>query len=120
VTKSPETFGERLRRARLDAGFTQSDLVRRSGIPKPTLSRYENDHVMPSLQTLARLADALGVPEATLLPGKTSAEEELFDALRERGIHIRSRAEARRIADVVAEIFGTPHTAADVRRRRSN
>lgn len=103
MTKIPDTFGERLRHARLDAGFTQSQLVRRSGIPKPTLSRYENDHVMPSLQTLSRLADALGVPESSLLPGKTSPEEEFLEALRGRGIQIRSRVEARRIANLVAE-----------------
>jgi transcriptional regulator with XRE-family HTH domain len=120
MSKTADTFGERLRQARLEAGYTQSQLVRRSGIPKPTLSRYENDHVLPSLQTLARLADALQVPETSLLPGKTSPEEELLDALRERGVHIRSRAEARRIADAVADVLSTdqPVTAEGGRRRR--
>ena len=98
-----DTFGERLRSTRLAAGLTQSQLVSRSGIPKPTLSRYENDHVMPSLQTLGRLAEALHVPESVLLPGKPSPEEEFYTALAERGVTIRSRAEARRIADVVAD-----------------
>ena len=104
MTAKSETFGERLRQARLDAGYTQSHLVRLSGIPKPTLSRYENDHVMPSLQTLTRLADALNVPEGALLPGRTSPEEELFSALRERGVEIQSRAEAQRVADIVAQL----------------
>jgi transcriptional regulator with XRE-family HTH domain len=100
----------------LSAGLTQSQLVQRSGIPKPTLSRYENDHVLPSLQTLARLADALHVPESVLLPGKVSPEEELYAALNERGVSIRTRAEARRIADIVAEVF----EAGVVARRRSS
>ena len=49
-------FGTRLREARLGAGFSQSELEELSGIPKARLSRYENGHVEPSIQTLARLS----------------------------------------------------------------
>ena len=115
MARPESTFGERLRQARLEAGYTQSQLVSRSGIPKPTLSRYENDHVLPSLQTLARLAQALRVPESVLLPGKASPEDELLEALRDRGVQIRSRAEARRIADLVADSLAADDT--DMRRR---
>jgi len=105
------TFGERLRQARLDAGLTQSQLVRRSGIPKPTISRYENGHVMPSLATLARLAAALELAEGALLPGLNSPKEELFIALEERGIEIGSVEEARRVADIVAQLLEDPSVA---------
>jgi transcriptional regulator with XRE-family HTH domain len=87
----------------LKAGLTQSQLVRVSGIPKPTLSRYENDHVTPSLSTLRRLAKALNVPESTLIGEERTPEAELLDALRERGIEVRTRAEARRLADIFAK-----------------
>jgi transcriptional regulator with XRE-family HTH domain len=103
LASSGGTFGERLRRARLDAGMTQSQLVRTSGIPKPTLSRYENGHVMPSLGTLARLAEALEIPEGTLLPGRSSPQEDLFEALQELGIEIHGTDDAKRIAALVAE-----------------
>lgn len=114
------SFGERLRRARVDAGLTQADLVRRSGIRKPTLSRYENDHVMPSLLTLGKLARALGIAESALLPGKPMPEEELIRALHERGVAIRSRAEAQRIADIVADALArdSPTTLRSAGRRR--
>jgi transcriptional regulator with XRE-family HTH domain len=105
------TFGQTLRRARLDAGMTQSQLVEASGIPKPTLSRYENDHVMPSLTTLARLAAALDLAEGALLPGRDSPKEELFIALRERGIEIQSREDAQRVADMVLRIVATEDLA---------
>src|SRR4051794_39482452 len=101
------TFGENLRKARLDAGLTQSQLVTASGIPKPTLSRYENGHVMPSLSTLARLAGALQLPEGTLLPGRDSPEEELFTALHDLGIEIETAEDARRIAGLVAGLMRT-------------
>jgi transcriptional regulator with XRE-family HTH domain len=61
------TFGQRLRENRIRSGFSQSDLEEISGIPKARLSRYENGHVAPSIQTLERLARALQVSEASLL-----------------------------------------------------
>ena len=48
------TFGRRLRETRIKAGLSQSDLEVISGIPKARLSRYENGHVAPSIQTLER------------------------------------------------------------------
>ena len=54
------TFGQRLRATRIKAGYSQSELEEISGIPKARLSRYENGHVAPSIQTLERLARALG------------------------------------------------------------
>ena len=71
------TFGQRLRATRVKAGYSQSDLEEISGIPKARLSRYENGHVAPSIQTLERLARALGVSEASLL-GDDRAQMEVL------------------------------------------
>ena len=68
------TFGQRLRATRVKAGYSQSDLEEISGIPKARLSRYENGHVAPSIQTLERLARALNVSEASLLGDDRAAE----------------------------------------------
>jgi transcriptional regulator with XRE-family HTH domain len=69
---------------------------------------------MPSLGTLARLAEALQVPEGTLLPGRDSPQEDLFDALHELGIEIRDRDDARRIAELVAEAIRQEEAAAQL------
>lgn len=98
------SLGRRLRDARTSAGLSQTDLERASGIPKATLSRYENDRIMPSLPTLRRLAEALGVAESMLLSGRRTPQEELYAALRDEGVEIRSKADAERIAGVVADI----------------
>ena len=98
-----DAFGELLRETRLAAGLSQSELSQRSGLPKPTLSRYENGHVLPSLNTLRQLAEALGVGEWALLPG-CSPEREFYDALRKHGIEIRSSLEAQKLADVVRRV----------------
>ncbi len=55
-------IGARIRRARLERGFSQGDLERRTGLLRCYLSRVENGHTAPSLPTLARLAAALEMP----------------------------------------------------------
>jgi transcriptional regulator with XRE-family HTH domain len=95
-------FGNRLREARLAAGLSQSELEDISGIPKARLSRYENGHVEPSIQTLNRLARALNVSEASLLGDERAALEEFEAALRDRGITLSSKEQARELADRIA------------------
>src|SRR4030095_13585471 len=85
------TFGQRLRATRIKAGYSQSDLEEISGIPKARLSRYENGHVAPSIQTLERLARALEVSEASLLGDDRALMEEFFHVLTTRGVRIGSR-----------------------------
>ncbi len=99
------TLGARLRDARLQASMSQADLSERSGIPKPTLSRYENDHVSPSLNTLARLAGALGITESSLLGDKASPMDAFVRALGLHGVAFTSVGEAQRMAADVAAIL---------------
>ena len=54
-------MGHQLREARLAAGMSQMDVENRSGIPKARISRYENDHILPSLPSLAAICAAIGV-----------------------------------------------------------
>lgn len=97
------TFGGRLRRTRLAAGLSQSDVAARCGIPKTRLSRYENDHILPSLQSLHRVAGALGVSESALL-GESTQEMVIFlRTLESRGVRFESPADAERLANEVAD-----------------
>ncbi|TMK17355.1 MAG: helix-turn-helix transcriptional regulator, partial [Actinobacteria bacterium] len=90
--------------ARLSAGLSQSELEELSGIPKARLSRYENGHVEPSIQTLNRLARALNVSEASLLGDERAAMEEFFNVLGERGVTIGSKEQARKLGVAFAEM----------------
>ncbi|GAA5056521.1 helix-turn-helix domain-containing protein [Streptomyces similanensis] len=54
--------GDRLRRARGRAGLTQQVLAERAGIDKQAISLIENAHSSPRLDTLWRIARALGEP----------------------------------------------------------
>jgi len=97
-------FGNRLREARVHAGYSQSELEELSGIPKARLSRYENGHVEPSIQTLARLARALKVSEASLLGDQRAILEAFFDALAERGVRVDSAEQGVLLANAVADM----------------
>ena len=101
-----KTFGQRLRETRTGAGFSQSALEEICGIPKARLSRYENGHVAPSLQTLDRLAKALGVSEASLLGDQRAFLESFCRTLSERGVQMHSAEQAARLAHAVADLWG--------------
>ena len=98
------TFGQRLRQTRVKAGLSQSDLEEISGIPKARLSRYENGHVAPSIQTLERLARALNVSEASLLGDDRALMEEFFNVLTARGVRIRTSDQAMALGNAVGDI----------------
>jgi transcriptional regulator with XRE-family HTH domain len=84
--------------------MSQSDLEEISGIPKARLSRYENGHVAPSIQTLERLSKALKVSEASLLGDQRAMLEAFFTALFDRGVRITSNEQAALLGNAVADI----------------
>ncbi len=47
--------------ARKAAGLTQKDLAERTGIAQADISKLENGSANPSLRTLQRLADGMGM-----------------------------------------------------------
>jgi transcriptional regulator with XRE-family HTH domain len=104
MSEDERTFGQRLRAARLKAGYSQSDLEDLSGIPKARLSRYENGHVAPSIQTLERLSRALQVSEASLLGDQRPLMEEFFNVLTRRGVRIGSSDQAQALGGAVADM----------------
>ena len=98
-------FGQRLREARVNAGLSQSELEELSGIPKARLSRYENGHVAPSIQTLERLSRALNVSEASLLGDQRAVLEEFFSVLEQRGVRVNSAQQGAKLANAVADLI---------------
>lgn len=60
-------LGARLKALRLEAGLTQAELARRTGIHRPNIARVEAGRHTPSLETLSRIAHAIGVPTTQVL-----------------------------------------------------
>jgi transcriptional regulator with XRE-family HTH domain len=62
--KAPMKIGETIRNYRLQKGMSQGDIEKRTGLLRCYLSRVENGHTIPSLETLAKIATAMEVPLA--------------------------------------------------------
>jgi transcriptional regulator with XRE-family HTH domain len=55
-------IGETIRNFRLEKGMSQGDIEKRTGLLRCYLSRVENGHTVPSLDTLAKIAGAMELP----------------------------------------------------------
>jgi transcriptional regulator with XRE-family HTH domain len=84
------TIGDRLRAFREQKKLSQGDIEKRTGLVRPYISRVENGHVVPSIETLEKFARALEVPMYQLfydgeeslklpnLPKRNSSDETLW------------------------------------------
>jgi transcriptional regulator with XRE-family HTH domain len=83
-------IGDRLRAVREERKLSQGDIEQRTGLLRSYLSRVENGHTVPSVETLEKLARAFEVPLYQLfyegdkppklenLPKRVSTEEVLW------------------------------------------
>ncbi|MGA2991252.1 MAG: helix-turn-helix transcriptional regulator [Candidatus Korobacteraceae bacterium] len=60
-------IGETIRRFRLQRGMSQGDIEKSTGLLRCYLSRVENGHTIPSLETLGRITSAMGTSLGELL-----------------------------------------------------
>ena len=58
-------IGETIRNFRLQKSMSQGDIEKRTGLLRCYLSRVENGHTIPSLHTLAKIAQGMELPLAT-------------------------------------------------------
>ncbi|HEX5235407.1 MAG TPA: helix-turn-helix transcriptional regulator [Silvibacterium sp.] len=64
-------IGVMIRGYRLQKGMSQGDIEKRTGLLRCYLSRVENGHTVPSLDTLTKIAHALDVPLAQFFSDAT-------------------------------------------------
>jgi transcriptional regulator with XRE-family HTH domain len=55
-------IGDRLRALREQKNFSQGEIEKRTGLLRCYISRVENGHTVPAIETLEKLARALEVP----------------------------------------------------------
>jgi len=68
-------IGHKVRKLRQKHKYTLQDLAVKTGLSKPFLSQIENDHVVPPVATLLKLARALGVGMAYFFQDEASSEK---------------------------------------------
>ena len=67
--------GERLKKLREERGLTQSRLARQAGVTPGLIGQIEQGKVQPSLRTLEKVAEAMGVSPCAFLLESGSAEQ---------------------------------------------
>lgn len=85
-TNQPEIvtrFAARLRERRLGAGLTQVELAQRAAVTPTYIGRLESAGAAPGIDTVDRLAAALGTTVHDLLP--LAAPPDTLDVLKGRG-----------------------------------
>jgi len=55
-------IGDRLREMREEKKLSQGDIEKRTGLVRPYISRVENNHTVPTIATLEKMARALEIP----------------------------------------------------------
>ena len=58
---------ENFRRLMFEKNVIKADVIRATGVTRPTLVNWERGRTEPSVKTLKRLADYFGVPVSKLL-----------------------------------------------------
>ncbi len=68
-------IGTTIRGYRLQKGMSQGDIEKRTGLLRCYLSRVENGHTVPSLETLQKIARALDLQLSEFFAEETMAKE---------------------------------------------
>ena len=71
IQRSDLALAKRVRTARLKTGLTQRDLGERAGMDQAVISKLERGFHRPRIDTLRRIADALGLTVTDLLDAST-------------------------------------------------
>jgi transcriptional regulator with XRE-family HTH domain len=113
------TLARHLKAFRLKAGMSQSDLSRKAATPQPRVAVMESteDPTLPTLEWLARVADALGVSVSSLLAEARTETvnslstlpenaDNLAAHLKELGAHLSGSAKKKRSFSPEAVVLG--------------
>jgi transcriptional regulator with XRE-family HTH domain len=92
-------IGHRLRRLREDLNLSQGDVQKRTGMLRSYISRIENGHTTPAVQTLEKFARALQIPTYGLFCNSMEVPSSMRTS--ETGLWGSSRKQAHMLAQFV-------------------
>lgn len=113
-------IGVTIRGFRLQKGMSQGDIEKRTGLLRCYLSRVENGHTIPSIETLQKIAAALDLPLSQMfddqpvreVPGLSLNEEEIrfLTQVQKYSSHL-SESDRRLLLAMVRKFAATSMTA---------
>ena len=86
-------IGEKLKALREQKNMSQGDIEKRTGLLRCYISRVENDHTVPAVDTLEKLARALEVPMYRLFTDEDHVKKPNMPAETIRSRAVRSKQE---------------------------
>ena len=93
-TAPPTSVGPIVRRLRVQRGMSVADLAAAVGVTSGAISQIESDRIQPTITTLRRIAEAIGVPVFRFfLP--TSPKRNVVVRRHERKALVLPRSDAR-------------------------
>lgn len=93
-------IGDKLKVLRAQKTMSQGDVEKRTGLLRCYISRVENGHTVPSLDTLERLARALEVPMYKLFTDDDHVEKPIIraESTPKRAVNSKQEREIRAFA----------------------
>ena len=88
-------LGSKIRELRLNKNYTLQDVAAKTGLSKPFLSQIENDHVVPPVATLLKLARAFNVSLAHFFQDEVGSDKIAITRHNER-IRVEKRPHHRK------------------------
>ena len=108
-------IGEKLRELREAKNFSQGDIEKRTGLLRCYISRVENSHTVPAVETLEKFARALEIPLYRLFyEGEEPPKKAKLPAGEKAepmwGTSGKERPELRRLAKALSQMDGRKRT----------
>lgn len=103
------TIGERIRAIRTATGMTQKQLGERSSMADSAIRKYESEKIIPKLETIRKIADALEVPVLALLGETIQNEKEMLPVDEQKKEYM-----ARMVVNLLADMKCPYYEADDV------
>ena len=99
-------IGTTIRGYRLQKGYSQGDIEKRTGLLRCYLSRVENGHTVPGVDTIEKLARALEVPMYRLFTDDENVKKPSLptEATRSRSVNSKEERDVRELAKLLARM----------------
>ncbi len=74
IPQNPQTWGEHIKKRRLELGLFQARVAKIIGVNESTITNWEKEHTKPMLWTIPKITEFLGY-EQNLIPTLTSGQK---------------------------------------------
>jgi len=107
---APMSLGEKIKQLRQEKGYSQTFLEKRSGVNSKLLSKYENGRIIPTADTLRKIAEGLDISADYLIfdnvpkDGRCQLNDlELFERFKE--VELMDSENRKMIVDLIDAVI---------------